>query len=44
MATGYNFYNEDGSPLNLANNRIDVRLDDGTTQNVRINGLAINAA
>jgi hypothetical protein len=38
-ANGFNFYNELGGVITLANYRIDIKLTDGTTQNVRINGL-----
>jgi len=38
-ADAFNFYNELGVAINLANYRIDIRLNDGTTQNVQINGL-----
>ena len=40
-ANGFNFYNELWMPINLANYRIDITLADGTTQNVKINGLTI---
>ena len=38
-AIGFNFYNELGSVIDLTNYYIDIKLADGTTQNVRINGI-----
>ncbi|HMS91410.1 MAG TPA: hypothetical protein PKC87_04275, partial [Candidatus Absconditabacterales bacterium] len=38
-ADGFNFYNEAGTIINLANYWIDIKLADNTIQNVRINGL-----
>lgn len=44
VADTYAFFNEDGKPVNLANYRIDLKLADGTIQNVKINGLNITPA
>lgn len=41
-ANWYDFYNENWSVVNLANCWIDIRLQDWTTQNVRINWLTIS--